>query len=819
MTHAVTIETPRRNRCRSQLSPTPLLGATPVMKTQHLAASLLATLLSASTGHAAALIEFPFAKCTVSEGCGRMEVAVTRTNDLDTAVSVDLATVPGSAVPDLDYLTVATNLTFAPGETRRTVLVPIVDDGRVETYKTFNVSLSAPQGGAQLGSRTNLKVTLLDNDKGLHVYAPSISVNADAGLAVIKVARGNDGDNVVSVDYATSDGTAKVGQRYIATAGTLTFAPGEVLKSIPVPLRSGNNPLPSQTFLVTLSNPTGDGVVSQPSATTVTISGAGARVHLDSIAYSVREHAASLPVHLARARSELPGTVTLATSDATATSGLDYLGVTNTVHFAAGERDKRVDIPILWDALQEVSRNFRIQLSQPTGDMTLVTPYSASVTLVKSSTKVGFTRAQFAVPATADIARLVVERGEGEPLGTLIVAYRTTDGSAQAGLDYIASTGTLEFTPHQTLQEIAVPLLRNPKAVGKTDFSVTLTQTSDESSPSIPSATVRIFHAGMFYPLTPGTHASFTWFREEETVKLGWTGEGTLQRAEQATGPWSVVAGAGNAYVFTPSMTAGFFRLKSQRSAEVYVPKGYDGRTPLPLVLMLHAHGFDGNAVRTAYMDLNPVADEKGFLVCYPNGVGGAWMGPDFLDFYGSSVDDSTYLRGVIEEIMSLFRVDPKRIFSTGPSSGGAMSHRLGCDHADLIAAIAPISGRTYYSPDDCHPSEPVSVLQNDGSEDGYADGFMRFGLPVIAEIPGAIRTVQNWAQLNGCQDPVMEAGLSLDVESDFPGVDTTVLRFTRCPPGGSVELWTVNGGGHVATGSDRFRGMLIDWLFAHPKP
>jgi len=50
-------------------------------------------------------------------------------------------------------------------------------------------------------------------------------------------------------------------------------------------------------------------------------------------------------------------------------------------------------------------------------------------------------------------------------------------------------------------------------------------------------------------------------------------------------------------------------------------------------------------------------------------------------------------------------------------------------------------------------------------------------------------------------------------------GMDTTVLRYTQCPPGGAVELWTVNGGGHVPTDSSEFRFRLVDWLLAHPKP
>jgi len=91
--------------------------------------------------------------------------------------------------------------------------------------------------------------------------------------------------------------------------------------------------------------------------------------------------------------------------------------------------------------------------------------------------------------------------------------------------------------------------------------------------------------------------------------------------------------------------------------------------------------------------------------------------------------------------------------------------------------------------------------------------------MPFVAEAPGAVRSVQNWARLNGCQDPVMEVAPSLDLSTSVAGKDTTVLRYTQCPPGGAVELWTVNGGSHVPTNSSEARVRLVEWLLAHPKP
>ncbi len=76
---------------------------------------------------------------------------------------------------------------------------------------------------------------------------------------------------------------------------------------------------------------------------------------------------------------------------------------------------------------------------------------------------------------------------------------------------------------------------------------------------------------------------------------------------------------------------------------------------------------------------------------------------------------------------------------------------------------------------------------------------------------------------LNGCQNPVFDAAPSLDLTLQVPGIETTVLRYTQCPPGGAVELWTVNNGDHFLFWNNNFPpqslALVVDWLLAHPKP
>ena len=150
-----------------------------------------------------------------------------------------------------------------------------------------------------------------------------------------------------------------------------------------------------------------------------------------------------------------------------------------------------------------------------------------------------------------------------------------------------------------------------------------------------------------------------------------------------------------------------------------------------------------------------------------------------------------------------------------------------GREYLDLIAGIASLAGMTFLDPNTRRPSQPVNVLQIHGTADEavpYAGGALLAGLPVVALFPGAVTTVQTWAGFNGCQGPQWDAQPSMNLDLAVAGLDTTVLRYTNCPAGGAVELWSINGGLHAptffsGTTNSEYSARVIDWLLAHPKP
>ncbi len=258
------------------------------------------------------------------------------------------------------------------------------------------------------------------------------------------------------------------------------------------------------------------------------------------------------------------------------------------------------------------------------------------------------------------------------------------------------------------------------------------------------------------------------------------------------------------------------------RPVSVYVPKSYTC-APMPLVFLLH--GYTGTGARTEnYVKLTAQAEARGFLYAYPDGTKDVpgnqfWNAIDACcNYYGSTVDDATYLSNLITEIGYHYNVDRKRVFLVGLSNGGSMSYRMACDHADQIAAIASLAGGTYADSANCKPTQPVAVLHIHGTADSTASygGSTIGGRPIA----GAIESVTDWATFGGCSNTPDNSSLPLDLDTGLAGNETTVTRYgSGCRPGGHAELWTIVGGEHNPMFSPSFAPTVVDFLLSHAKP
>src|SRR5688572_12607315 len=141
------------------------------------------------------------------------------------------------------------------------------------------------------------------------------------------------------------------------------------------------------------------------------------------------------------------------------------------------------------------------------------------------------------------------------------------------------------------------------------------------------------------------------------------------------------------------------------RTYLVHVPPSYTGATPVPLVVDIH--GWTATAeIQRSLSGFLALSDARGFLVVYPQGVGNAWNGGVCCT---STPTDVEFIRALVANMHVEANVDAARVYATGLSNGGAMTHRLACEAADLFAAAAPLAFPISLSPpSSCDPSRPI---------------------------------------------------------------------------------------------------------------
>jgi len=175
-------------------------------------------------------------------------------------VTVAYATSDGTARSGRDYSARSGTLTFAPGQTTKTVAVPVTGDTTLEDDETFTVVLSGA-AGATIARGTGVGTILNDDAPPV----PTLSIGdvarpeGDSGTSVFTftVTLSAASRSTVTVAYATADGTATAGSDYEARSGTLTFAPGETRQTIGVVVDGDKTPEPTEAFVVSLSRATG----------------------------------------------------------------------------------------------------------------------------------------------------------------------------------------------------------------------------------------------------------------------------------------------------------------------------------------------------------------------------------------------------------------------------------------------------------------------------------------------------------------------------------------------------------------------------------
>ena len=180
------------------------------------------------------------------------------------------------------------------------------------------------------------------------------------------------------------------------------------------------------------------------------LGGGPGSLQLSASAFSVDENGLSLTVTVNRTGGST-GAVSIdySTSDGAAIAGQDYQAASGTLNFADGESSLTFDINIINDSQYEGDEDFSVDLSNPQGGATLSAPQSAAVTILEDDAQpqpgdLQFSAANYSIDENGGTLTISVTRTGGST-GAVTIDYTTNDGSAIAGQDYQAASGTLSF--------------------------------------------------------------------------------------------------------------------------------------------------------------------------------------------------------------------------------------------------------------------------------------------------------------------------------------------------------------------------------------
>jgi polyhydroxybutyrate depolymerase len=244
------------------------------------------------------------------------------------------------------------------------------------------------------------------------------------------------------------------------------------------------------------------------------------------------------------------------------------------------------------------------------------------------------------------------------------------------------------------------------------------------------------------------------------------------------------------------------------RTAKVHVPASYDPSKRTPVVFDVHGRTQNASGEMSLTHSVAK-SDAAGFIAIYPESITTptSWnSGTCCEPATTNSVDDTAFMRKLLDEAQAKLCVDTSRVFMMGMSNGGYESHRIGCEMADRFAAIGPVAGLLLFQ--GCAPTKPMPVMMVNGTADS------------LSQYQYVAQGVTFWKNKNGCTT----------MSTTYQNGDATCVTHSGCTAGADVVLCTIQDGGHQWPGGEEipFLGKksdnlittdaLWDFFVAHPR-
>lgn len=540
------------------------------------------------------VVNFASASSTAAESAGAIAIPVTLDAPAAGEVRVDYALESGLAFNGVDYTAAGGTVVFAAGQTAASIPLFLLDDIFREPQESLGIRLVRAYG-ARTGSTAMHALTIADNDTAPPPVIGFTSAASSAGEAagqpgMALVFLSSPQASAVSVDWSVSGGTA--GASDIGTAsGSLTFQPGETVRSVPLALVDDVEIEAAETIVLTLSTPQSPAVLGTATTHTVTLTDNDDTTISLAVSGTLSEAGPSAAVVTVSRVTTNPGqpvTVALAFGGS-AGADTDYLTPPASVVIPAGENSVSFALTPVDDADLDPAETVSVSVAASTF-YSLGNPVSASLTIEDNETGIAIAAGDAVASEPSEPAEFTLTRSG--PAGGELVVGLSAGGSAEATGDFVPLPASVVFGDGQTeLKVTVVPVddyavepdetltlsvLPGPGYVaGQGSATVTI---RDDDTNTAPVITLNSPVSGTaFIPEGPGLMVEAAVSddglpRPTVPITVEWSklsGPGTVEFADSAAAATSVRFGAPGAYVL--QLRAADAELSTAVSVNVFV--------------------------------------------------------------------------------------------------------------------------------------------------------------------------------------------------------------------------------------------------------
>ena len=454
-------------------------------------------------------------KAEGNSGTSNMVFTVNLSQAAAADVTVSYATSDITATAGTDYVAASGTVTIPAGSTTGTFNVVVNGDSTVETDETLRVTLSGASSNATIGTAT--ATGTITNDDVAPV--PSLSVanvsqaegNSGTSNMVFTVTLSQAAASSVTVNYATSNLTATAGTDYVASSGTVTIPAGSTICTFNVVVNGDTTFESDETLRVTLSGASSNATIGTSTATGTITNDDVAPLPTLSIANVSKAEGNSgtsnlvFTVTLSQAASAAV-TVNYATSDVTATAGTDYVATSGTVTIPAGSTTGTFNVVVNGDSTVETDETLRVTLTSPSSNATIATSTATGtitnddVATLPSLSVANVSKAEGNSGTSNLVFTVTLSQAAAAPV---TVNYATSNLTATAGTDYVATSGTVTIPAGSTTGTFNVVVNGDTTVESDETLRVTLSGASSNATIATATATGTITNDDVAPPVVP----------------------------------------------------------------------------------------------------------------------------------------------------------------------------------------------------------------------------------------------------------------------------------------------------------------------------